>query len=328
MIRQVTLDFAEQWERRCDAAESGDAGPLDLTRAMSEYALEVILRAIFSEDLESLVANQGVNPFAFLTEDLSRDLMVAMKFRQLLRQVQVLIDERRREDRRPFDLLSMMMDARASRSGEPMSDRELIDEVATMIIAGHETSAGTLNFAWHLLGHHPQAESRLAEEIERVCPDGEVTWERLPELRYTRQVLEETLRLYPPVWVFTRRALAADTLGPYRIEAGDHLFLSPWLIQRSPRYWEAPDEFRPDRFSEEGKAHQEPHAFFPFSAGPRRCIGEFFSFVEMQTHLAILCARFRLLPVEGQRVDLDPGINLRSRNHLLFHPRRKQPAST
>jgi cytochrome P450 len=322
MIRQVTLELATDWGRR-----AGQPGSLDVTRAMSEYALEVILRAIFSEDFEALIASAGENPFAFLTDDMTRDLTVAMKFRQLLSRVQALIDERRSSGRRPFDLLSMMLDARASRTGEPMSDRELRDEVATMIIAGHETSAGTLNFAWRLLGEHPEMAEHLVAEATRVSPDGMLNWEQLAELEFTRQVILETLRLYPPVWLFTRRALGEDRLGPYRIEAGAHLFLSPWLIQRSPRFWDAPEDFVPERFSETGLARQEPDAFFPFSAGPRRCIGEFFSLVEMQTHLAILCPRFRLLPETPGPVSLDPGINLRSRDHLRFRIQRRAEAN-
>ena len=130
----------------------------------------------------------------------------------------------------------MMMDATASRSGEAMSDRELVDEVATMIIAGHETSAGTLNWAWYLLSaHDPRPKQRLSAESMAVCPDGDWQYAQLSLLPYTQQVLEETLRLYPPVWLYTRRAQEADLLGDHAIEPGDHIFLSPYLTQRMAR---------------------------------------------------------------------------------------------
>ncbi|MEE4172865.1 MAG: cytochrome P450 [Xanthomonadales bacterium] len=313
MIREVTARLVERWTALAARGE-----PLDITHATGEYALEVILRAIFSDDLEFFVDQEGINPFVFLTEDPSRNLMVAMKFRQLLKQVQVLIDRRRETGERPFDLLSHMMDATASRSGEHMTDRELIDEVATMIIAGHETSAGTLNWAWYLLARDETSAARVREEVDRVCPRGDLRYEQLDELVFTRQVLEETLRLYPPVWLFTRRAVAEDDIGGFTIEPGDNVFLSPWVTQRLERYWPEPDAFRPDRFAPERVEERVDNAFFPFSSGPRRCIGEFFSFVEMRTHLAMLAPRFRLRHDDSRPVELEPAINLRTRNNLTM----------
>lgn len=311
MIKAATERLALQWT---ELAAAGD--PVDITRSVSDYALEVILRAIFSDDLEFFVDQEGINPFNFLTDDLSRDLRVAMKFRQLLKQVKVLIERRRETGERPFDLLSTMMDARASKTGEAMSDRELVDEVATMIIAGHETSAGTLGWAWHLLGGDDQSAEGIRQEVREVCPTSDLQYAQLEDLVFTRQVLEETLRLYPPVWLFTRRAVAADELGGYPIEPGDNVFLSPYLVQRMAAYWPDPDSFRPDRFAPERADEQVEHTFFPFSAGPRRCIGEYFSFVEMRTHLAMLARRFRLHRTPGQVVELEPAINLRSKHNL------------
>ncbi|NRB70507.1 MAG: cytochrome P450 [Xanthomonadales bacterium] len=305
MIKAVTLRLREQWRA---LAASGE--PLDITTCMSEYALEIILRAIFSNDMERFFGAEEDHPFAFLTEDPTRNLMVAMKFRQLLKRVRALIAHRRETGERPFDLLSMMMDARASRTQEAMSDRELVDEVATMIIAGHETSAGTLNWAWYLMSSHAESRRLLRAESERVCPDGDLHYEQLSELTYTQQVLDETLRLYPPVWLFTRRALADDEIGGFSVAAGDNLFFSPYLVQHLPRFWDAPEAFKPERFSPDAQAPMQ--AFFPFSQGPRRCIGEFFSYVEMKTHLALMSREFRLRHIDDQPVRLEPAINLRT----------------
>lgn len=320
MVREVTLRLKEEW-----LAAAREGGEIDITRATSDYALEIILRLIFSDDLEFFVDQEGINPFLFLTEDPSRDLRVAMKFRQLLKQVRVLIERRRETGERPFDLLSMMLDARASRTEEAMSDKELVDEVATLIIAGHETSAGTLNWAWTLLSGDEDSARALREESRRVCPDGELTYEHLEELVFTRQVLDETLRLYPPVWLFTRRAVEADELGGHAIEAGDNVFLSPWLTQRLERLWPEPDAFRPERFAPGRDEAREDQAFFPFSAGPRRCIGEFFSYVEMRTHLALLAPVFRLRLVPGQDIALEPAINLRTKHNLRMTVEALQP---
>lgn len=319
MIKEVTLRLADEWEELADTGEA-----IDITTVMSEYALEVILRAIFSEDIEFFRNQDGINPFTFLTDDPSRNLMVAMKFRQLLKQVQVLIDQRRADGRRPFDFLSMMMDATASKTGESMSDRELVDEVATMIIAGHETSGGTLNWAWYLLAEDDGAEAEMAAESLSVCPDGDLQFEQIKDLVFTQQVVEESLRLYPPVWLYTRKALEDDVIGGYDIKAGDNIFLSPYLTQRLPAYWPDPDSFQPGRFAPEKEEERVPYAFFPFSGGPRRCIGEFFSLIEMKAHLAIMSRRFRLRFVPGP-VELDPAINLRTRHSLYMTIEKKNP---
>ncbi len=313
MIKTATQRLERQW-----SAFAATGEPVDITRSVSDYALEVILRAIFSDDLDFFVDQEGINPFNFLTDDLSRDLRVAMKFRQLLKQVRVLIERRRETGERPFDLLSTMMDARASKTGEAMTDRELVDEVATMIIAGHETSAGTLGWAWHLLGGDEPTAERLRNEVREVCQGEPLNYEHLEALVFTRQVLEETLRLYPPVWLFTRRAVAPDQLGGFTIETGDNIFLSPYLVQRMARYWPEPNSFRPERFDPARAAEHTDYTFFPFSAGPRRCIGEYFSFMEMRTHLALLATRFRLHRVAGQPVELEPAINLRSKYNLIM----------
>lgn len=312
-VREITHRLVARWQ---DKAARGET--LDITRETSDYALEVILFMIFSDDLPFFVGQEGINPFVFLTEDPSRNLMVAMKFRQLLKQVRVLIERRRETGERPFDLLSMMMDARTSRTGEAMSDKELVDEVATMIIAGHETSAGTLNWAWYLLSGDEVSAGRIRAEVRAVCGSGALEYEHLEQLTFTRQVLEETLRLYPPVWLFTRRAVEADQLGGHEVAAGDNIFLSPWLTQRLERYWPEPEAFRPTRFAPEREGERVENAFFPFSSGPRRCIGEFFSFVEMRTHLAMLAPLFRLGYVDDGPIELEPAINLRTRRNLTM----------
>ena len=282
-IKSSTLRLRDQWQQLAPGTR------LDVTTAMSEYSLQVILRAIFSEDLDRMIAQQGTNPFAFLTEDLNRDLKVAFRFRQLRQVMLACIRERQDSDRRPFDFLSLMMDARDKRSGEGMSDDELLDELATLIIAGHETSAGTLNFAWYLLSRHPAQRDLALQEVLRVTPDDHFDFDTLMSLQYLNQVLRETLRLYPPVWLFRRRAVAADKIAGFDVAPGTHIFLAPYVLHRHPRLWPDPERFDPDRFARRITSEQRhPCAFIPFSAGARRCIGEYFSFVEMHTHLAVM----------------------------------------
>jgi cytochrome P450 len=207
-----------------------------------------------------------------------------------------------------------------------MSDEELLDELATLIIAGHETSAGTLNFAWYLLAVNPVHEQRALAEIMRVTPDDRFDFDTLMSLQYVSQLLRETLRLYPPVWLFSRRAVAADRIGDFDVAPGTHIFLAPFVLHRHEQLWPDPERFDPDRFAPEAVAQRHPCAFIPFSAGARRCIGEYFSFVEMQTHLAVMMKHFQLGYSASGPVELDPAVNLRSLHNLnmVLMPRADQ----
>jgi cytochrome P450 len=309
-IKNCTLNLRDQWRQ----LPAGAA--VDVTTAMSEYALEVILRAILSEDLDRLVEQQGHNPFAFLTEDMNRDLKVAFRFRQLRQVMLACIRERRQSGHRPFDFLSLMLDARDKRSGEAMNDEELLDEMATLIIAGHETTAGTLNFAWYLLSRNPDVQDRALAEVLQTTGDDDFDFDTLMSLEYVPQVLRETLRLYPPVWLFSRRAVAADQIAGFDVAPGTHIFLAPYVLHRREDLWPDPERFDPDRFAPGQSEQRHPCAFIPFSAGARRCIGEYFSFVEMQTHLAVMMKDFQLKYQDSGPVELDPAINLRSRHNL------------
>lgn len=295
---------------------AGRGATIDVTRAMSHYGLEVILRSIFSVDLPRLVS--GSSPFAFLAEDPTRDIRTVLRVRELGRVILGCIAERRRSGERPYDFLSLMLDARDRKTGAAMTDGEILDELKTLIIAGHETSAGTLNWAWYLLARHPEVERRLLAEIAERLPGPDFGFDEVMALEYMPRVLKETLRLYPPVWLFSRRAVGPDRLGDYDVPAGTHIFISPYLFHRNARLWEDPERFDPERFTGPGAEERERSAFIPFSAGSRRCAGEYFSFVEMQMHLAMLAPLFRLVPVSGEPMGIDPAINLRSQSGIMM----------
>ena len=310
-MRRQNLRLRAGW---ASIAASGE--PLDITTAMSRLGLEVILRAIFSSDLDRMLACDGGNPFGFLADDPTRDLQTAVRFRNLARLVQDYIQERRQTGARPFDFLSLLMDARDRKTGDGMTDRELLDEINTLIIAGHETSAGTLNWAWYLLSQHPEVEQRLLAELRESIHGDDFSFDQLMSLDYMTCVLKETLRLYPPVWLFSRRARHDDQLGEFRVAAGTHIFIAPWFLHRRPELWPDPERFDPDRFDERQSPPVDRYAFVPFSAGARRCIGEYFSFVELQMHLAIALPRFKLHYRADRPIELDPAINLRTRDSI------------
>src|SRR6202158_6145900 len=232
-----------------EKAASGDM--LNVTRETGESALEVVLRSTLGADFDRLLADLGANPFAMLTEETGRDLRFAFRFRQLGKHIEAVIS--RREAAPPTDAagdsdwLAMMMAARDRRDGSGMSHRALIDEVMTIIVAGHETTAAVLNSVWYLLSQHPEIEARLHAEVDATeLPDLRLT--TIESLRYTHQVILEALRLYPPVWVLTRRCVHADRLAGYHAPAGADVFMSPYVVQLDPRHWAEPDVFRPDRF--------------------------------------------------------------------------------
>ncbi len=297
-------------------------GELNVSQEMSDFALELILRAIFGDDYERYILTDGENPFAFLSQDATRDLSVVLKLRHLRKLLLEIIASRRsRAESAGYDFLSMYI-AAVDKQGQPFSDRELLDELMNLIVAGYETSAGTLNWAWYLLAHHPEVADRINAEAEAYGSDFAAAADdpALTNMNWTQQVLDETLRLYPPVWLFSRRALETDEIEGYIIPEKADIYLSPFIMQRTAEFWVEPERFLPERFGPDGPYKKGDRPFIPFSLGPRRCLGEYFSFLEMKIHLGMLVQQFRLQPGDQDYPGLDLGINLRSQNDIRLKP--------
>jgi enediyne biosynthesis protein E7 len=211
------------------------------------------------------------------------------------------------------------MEARDEK-GRAMPDPQLINEIKTLIVAGHETTASTLNWIWYLLSQNPQVEEQLWQELDNLLGTEPPSLDELRRFQYTAEVIEETLRLYPAGWLLTRRALKDDQLGNYFVPAGTEIYISPYFIQRNPELWEDPDAFDPSRFRGGRSAHQHRLATLPFSDGPRNCIGEFLARTEMQIHLLTIARRLRLRAVEATVPELDAGVNLRSKYDIIMMP--------
>lgn len=213
------------------------------------------------------------------------------------------------------------------KNGKGFSDEELLDELVTLIVAGYETSAGTLNWTWFLIAKHSHAEAALLEEAERLLFDfTEITQQTLTDLVYSQQLLEESLRLYPPVWLFTRRAIEDDALSDFDVASGTDIYLSPYILHRTKEYWPDPERFEPKRFGPDSPYKKGERPYFPFSLGPRRCLGEYFSFLEMKVHLGLLIQRFHMTLESEQEPELDLGINLRTKNSIILRPELREPA--
>ena len=225
IITSANSELLEQWKQAAKRRET-----VNVTRDISLMVLKLTLIAIFGEDYDTVAPHCGI-----LAEESARNLEFAQTFRPFAKVILQLAAQRRRDNRTATDFLGRLMQARDRERGEPMPDAQLSKEIMTLIIGGHETTACLLNWMWYLLSKHPEVETKLSAEFEHL-PWGDVpAFDTLAKYTYTRQVIDEALRLYPPLWLMTRKALNDDHLGDYFVPAGTEIYISPYLIQRSPR---------------------------------------------------------------------------------------------
>jgi cytochrome P450 len=312
-IHAATERLAGRWAQAADRNE-----PVNVTQDMSEATLEVVLLALFGEDLLRFGAS-----FNLLTDHTARNLAFAYKFRQLGKLIMEDVGRRRRENVRSNDIVSLLIDARDRQSGEPMSDRQLLDEIMTLIVAGHETTASSLNWFWYLTTQSPDISGRIHAEVdggEQIPP----SYAQLEQFPYVRRAIDETLRLYPPGWLLTRRSIGPATIGDFSLPPRTDVLISPYLIQRHPAYWPEPDRFDPDRFLPERSAERNRFVYLPFGLGPRACIGEHLALIEMHAHAIMLARRFALALVPGQTIEIEPQVNLRTRQPVHMRVQRRR----
>lgn len=234
-----------------------------------------------------------------------------------------MIAERRQTGDRG-DLLSMLLSARDEEGG--LSDDAVRDEALTLFLAGHETTANALTWTWYLLAQHPDVDAQLQAELDRVLGARLPTFEDLPQLSYTRMVIAESMRLFPPAWAIGRLALHEYQLGPYLLPAGVVVLMSQWVTHRDSRFWSDPLRFDPMRFYPDAGARRPKFSYFPFGGGPRLCIGESFAWTEATLVLATLAQRWTVRLVPGDAVELWPAVTLRPRHGLRLRLQRRTSA--
>lgn len=227
-----------------------------------------------------------------------------------------IIEERRRRrdagEPEGRDVLSLLMNA-MDEDGTRMTPKQLRDEVMTLFIAGHETTAVTLAWLWHLLSQHPRVEERLIEELRSVLGGRAPTPDDLPRLPYLDAVIHEVLRLYPAAYILQRTSVEPFDLAGYHFPANTTVIMSQWIMHRDQRYFDAPDEFRPERWLNGLENRLPAYAYFPFGGGPRRCIGQIFALMEAALVAATLAQRFRFVERQGTKVVPEPLVTLRAR---------------
>jgi cytochrome P450 len=327
MITDAAAEMTEEWQ---SLAHSGKQ--FDMMGEMMRLTLKVIGQMLFSVDLsdaaedvkEALevaleyVTQRSLQIFPLpVWVPTPRNLQFRRELRRLDKLVIHLIEERRRSGEDCGDLLSMLLAAVDEESGASMSDQQLRDEIITLVLAGHETTALVLTWTWYLLAQHPEAERKLQSELESVLAGRPPSVEELPSLPYTRLVIEESMRLYPPAWAIGRQTSRNETIRGYAIQANSPIIILPYVTHRHPDFWDNPDRFDPERFLPERAAGRPRFAYFPFGGGQRLCIGSHLAMMEAQLILATLAQRFRVRLVPGQPVELDPLVTLRPRYGIL-----------
>jgi cytochrome P450 len=323
---------AEEMLGRWRAFEPGET--VDVHQEMMRVTLDIVSQTMFSanvmNDLDK-IGPEAVNvtiDYAFqrlqnpFSPPTSWPTPANRRFKQVMRSLDSLlygIIEGRRKAQAPYDdLLDMLLSAQDEATGEVMDDKEMRDEVITVLAAGHETTAITLTWTWYLLSQHPEIEARLHDEVDRVLAGRMPALADLPNLPYTLQVFEESMRLYPSAPIIPRLTTRATTLGGYDLPKGSRVLVNLFNLHRHPDFWPDPEKFDPERFAPEKRKEQHRFAYLPFGAGPHLCIGKSFALLEAHLLLIAIAQRYSLRHAPGHRVQNHATITLRPRYGMLM----------
>jgi len=298
----------------------------DVHQDMMQLTLNIVTKTLFNVDMTGAAAQtiaqtlevamewfssrrkQAFLPLTGLPTPINRRYKQALQ--TLDQTIYALIQQRRQSRDDPGDLLSLLLQAQ-DEDGSRMSDRQLRDELTTLILAGHETTANALSWVWMLLAQNPTVESKLVSELQAVLGDRSATLADLPQLRYTEQIIKEVLRLYPPLFSLARSPLQDCELGGYHIPAGYILLFSPWVMHRSARYFNNPLHFQPERWEHDLEKQLPKGIYFPFGDGPRVCMGKSFALMEAVLLLATLAQKCQLTLLPDQPLEPLPSMTLR-----------------
>ncbi len=303
-----------------------EGSTVNVSKDMMKLTLSIVCKSLFSSDVDDAI--ETVNrEFHIANESLINRITAPIKiplwiptphniaeknaYSTIRNVVKKLIEKRRNSTERYDDLLAMLMEARDEDTGEMMSDIQLQDEALTVFLAGHETTAVALSWLFHCVDENPEVEQKLWDESNTVLNGNNPSLDDLRQLDYTRMVVDETLRLYPPAWIIGRCALEEDVIGGYRIPKGVNLLMPVYHIHRDPRYWDEPQKFIPQRFTKEKSKSYHKFLYFPFGGGPRLCIGNNFALMEMQLIVPMILQKFKLSKPKNFQLKKDPLITMR-----------------
>ncbi|MBU7585444.1 MAG: cytochrome P450 [Nostoc sp. TH1S01] len=304
----------------------------DIHAEMMRLTLEIVMKCIFSAEVDAgeakVVAHALDVAMNWFESKRKQNFLVwewfprpeNINYRHAIAQmneaIYKLIQERRNSQEKTHDLLTMLMEAKDEQTGQQMDDKLLRDEVATLMLAGHETTANTLSWTWMLLAQNPEVREKLQSELDQVLQGKLPTLEDLGKLVYTQQVIKESMRLYPPVSLMGREAAVDTQIGDYEIPQGTSIMISQWVMHRHPKYFENPEAFQPERWTEELEKQLPKGVYIPFGDGPRICIGKGFAQMEAALLLATIAQSFQIDLVPGYPIVPQPSITLRPENEL------------
>lgn len=313
---------------------------IDLTPYLSHLTLDVISRAMFSSDVQGAAADVSKH-IHVLNEYALRMLKYPLLFllpkriplpftsgpvgslNSLNRTVNGIVQARRRQPAEHDDLLNMLLSATEEGTGRGMTDEQLRDEVMTIFVAGHETTANAMAWLLYLISKHREVEERLVAEIKANFPAEGLNTTNIHSFTYVREVIEESLRVYPTIWSVGRRCTEEDELGGYHIPVGMNVVVPIYYFHWSERFWKEPQKFDPSRFSPQRRPPAEPMIYFPFGAGPRSCIGNHFALQELMIMTILFHRQFRFRVEDGFVVEPDPLITLRPKFGMKMHLSRR-----
>ncbi len=330
-ISQCTLEMLNDWDSR-------KVKQLDIHTEMTKVTLGIVSRTLMSTDasgefkkvsdaLEGLMKgltgrNRSIIVFPYWVPT-PMNLQMKSNRKLLWNTIYDIIAERRASTQKFDDLLTMLMEVEDADTAERMTDEQLKDELITMYLAGHETTANAMSFAFYLLAKHPEARQRVADEYRTLAKEGIIDYKDLPKLDYTTRVVKEAMRLYPPAWGILRETLQDTIIGEYMIKKGDNIVVAPYAMHRDPSYWTNPEAFDPDRFLPENIKKQHKYTYFPFGGGARMCIGTNFAMMEMQILLGLIASRYSFAITDDTKLELEPLITLRPKNGLVLGAERQ-----
>jgi cytochrome P450 len=312
--------------------------PVNVAAEMMRLALRIVGETLLGTDVTAEANDVGA-ALTLVIEETSRRIHTPWDFQErvptpknrryeqalqrLNQAVHRIIDDRRKRSTAAEDLLSVLMAAKDDETGSRMTDQQLRDEVMTFFLAGHETTAVALTWTWYLLSKHVEVRRRVEEEVDRVLAGRSPSIDDLPRLSYTKLVIQESMRLYPPVWGIARLAAEEDQLGDVTIPAGSPVLLAQYVTHRHRDFWDNPEGFDPERFLPEHAEKRHPYAYFPFAAGPRICIGNHFAMMEAVLIVATVTSHWRLNLVPGVPVIPQSRLTLRPKGGLVMNVQRR-----
>lgn len=320
-------------------AQWADGSVQSVDIAMRQLTMEIVAKSLFDADIsdhagvlgEAIETLQHVAGTDFRVQNMIPDWLPLARNRRRATARAVLdsvirqtINERRASGEDKGDLLSMLL-LSEDETGARMTDQEVRDEAVTLFSAGHETTSNALAWTWYLLSQHPDVEARLHHEVDSVLAGRAAAFSDLPDLKYTAMVIKEALRLYPPAWTLNGREPLEDVvIDDYLIPKGCEVFISPYAVQRNPRYFEDPLRFDPERFNPEREKQIPRYAYFPFGGGPRVCIGNSFALMEAQLTLATMAQQISLTLMPDQGVATDPLVTMGPKHGLRMRVRTRE----